>query len=132
MPLFLITFIFFISYIFYYITINSPSTCHEKIESEIISPNKKLKIVEITKNCGAITDYVNYVSIIHSHEDLKNLTEREKPIIFAVNYVNGQIKTEWISNGNIFIHHSPQAEIYVKEYMTKGVSIEYGFLKENR
>ena len=87
--------------------------CGNEIYKEIYSPDKSLKAVIFSRNCGATTDYGTQVSILDHNEKLKNM----KGDVFNT---DGHAKNsapiiKWINNNQLNIRQRPNKQIYLAE-----------------
>lgn len=105
--------------------------CKNTIIEEILSPDKKNKIVIFTRDCGATTGYSTQVSLLPQDDNLKN----DGGNIFIADTDHGKapagpaggpmIIAAWESNDKIKLKYNEQARIFKAEEEFKGIKINY-------
>lgn len=63
--------------------------CADKLESEVVSPDKILKATSLVRNCGATTDFSTIVAVHRSDN-----TYRDEDIVFVVKG-RGPLHLKW-------------------------------------
>jgi len=107
--------------------------CGNRISKEITSPDKKLKAVIFTRDCGATTGFSSQLSIIGYFDKLKN----EKGNVLIISDKEDQledgsaaINAEWNGNNELIIYFNLAAETSKKEARVDDVKISYKQLAE--
>lgn len=107
--------------------------CGNKILKEITSPDKKLKAVIFTRDCGATTDFSSQLSIIDYSDNLENetgniliISDKEyKPETGVAN-----VNAEWNGNNELIIYFDTKVESFLKMTEMGSVKIIYRQLDE--
>ncbi len=109
--------------------------CSNNILKEIISPDKKLKAIIFTRDCGATTGFSSQLSIVDYSDHLENekgntliISDKESDPETETGSVN--VNAEWNGNNELTIYFNLKAETFNKKNDTKGVKITYRQLGE--
>jgi len=90
---------------FVFLMKNSSNICSNGIHKEIYSPDRSLKAVIFTRNCGATTNYSTQVSIIEKEETLKN--ESGNVYIVDGQALKSSPKISWVDKSHLNIKPRP-------------------------
>jgi hypothetical protein len=114
---------------------NPRDMCGNNISKEITSPDKKLKAIIFTRDCGATTGFSSQLSIIDYSEQLENkagntliISDKELDPETETGGVN--VNAEWNGNNELIIYFNLKAETLKKKNDIKGVKITYRELSE--
>ena len=102
--------------------------CDNKISKDISSPDKKLKAVIFTRDCGATTGYSSQLSIIDYSDKLED--EKGNVLIISDKEVGEEtggadLNAEWNGNNELIIYFNLEAETFKKKDYIDGVKITY-------
>lgn len=75
----------------------SSDLCSDTVEKEIFSPDKKIKSVYYTKDCGATTNYSSQIKLVKS-----NIINSDKLIFIADGYY-GTLNMNWKDDNNLIV-----------------------------
>lgn len=96
----------------------------------VYSPNKNLKVIVFTRDCGATTGFSTHVSLLKSSQNLEN----EGGNLFAADFdrtqqksaaPSPQVSLRWLSNTQLEIQHSDNIRTFRKVENDKGVHVVY-------
>lgn len=131
-PIVLVLGIFILFHLF-----DTTGLCANKVFKEVFSPNKKIKAVLFSRDCGATTDFSTQISIMHQYESLKN---KETGNLFISDSDHGKaprgitggspVKIDWITDDSIHITYHSDARIFKKIMKCKGIKIGYSSLSD--
>lgn len=93
--------------------------CGNEVIEETYSPDKALKAVIFSRDCGATTATSTHLSILPANKDLEN----ESGNTFVVN--DGQIRIEWQSSTQLTIYGDSVANTFERKDQVEGVRIAY-------
>lgn len=105
--------------------------CENRLIQEDFSPNKKLKTMTFSVDCGATTGFSTQISIVNSDYELE---KSDKGNIFIADSDHGkansngeiiQLKAKWIDNETLQIEYAKNARIFKNKTSKKGVRIIY-------
>lgn len=111
--------------------------CGSHLAESKLSPNRKLKILVFSVNCGAISDFTTQISIVESDYKLQNndvgniLSADSDHGIAKMNESKEiiELKTKWLNNQAIEIEYPENARIFKSEENKDGVQITYKKIK---
>jgi hypothetical protein len=99
------------------------SSCLPKCGNDTInqfeSPDKKLKIVLFSRNCGATTGFNLQAYLLNSGEKLPNKGGN----IFITD--SGLVNVAWVSNNEVLVHFDKDVRIYKQEPERSNVNFKY-------
>ncbi|MBT1695985.1 hypothetical protein KK083_03795 [Fulvivirgaceae bacterium PWU4] len=93
--------------------------CSNEVIEETYSPNKALKAVIFSRDCGATTSASTQLSILKADKSLEN----ENGNTFIVN--DGQIEIEWRSSTELTVYIDILANTFERQDQVEGVRITY-------
>lgn len=97
--------------------------CSNTIDSTMVSPNGKRKIVMFDRDCGATTGNSTQISLLSASKNLSNISGN----IFVSD--RGNVKMQWLSDKEILITYPSDLTIFSRIDSFSDVSIRYNFVK---
>lgn len=83
--------------------------CGNRVDYEVVSPDKQLKAVQFTRDCGATTSLSSQISILNQGTALPN----ESGNVFVSE--GGIAKVRWINNRKLAIDYYESCQVFHKE-----------------
>ncbi len=105
--------------------------CGNKLIETSYSPNKELKILIFSVDCGATTGFSTQMSLVDSDYELD---KNDNGNIFVADSNHGkantngeliQLKIKWIDNENVEVYYAKNARVFKDKSSKKGVEILY-------
>jgi Family of unknown function (DUF5412) len=105
--------------------------CGNHLVQQSLSPNKNLKVIIFSVDCGATTGFSTQISVVNSDYILE---KNEKGNVFIADDDHGKSKTngeiidlnvKWVDNDNIIIEYDKNARVFKDKSSKKGVNITY-------
>jgi hypothetical protein len=109
--------------------------CGNQVIEEVRSPNKKLKAIIFTRDCGATTGFSTQLSIIENDDQLENetgntfiLSDKAKGPVFD----NGgsKIRVTWTDNNTLIVYFDKTTYVGRQKAEVDDVKIHYELLVE--
>jgi hypothetical protein len=109
--------------------------CGNQIVEEIPSPNKKLKAIIFTRDCGATTGFSTQLSILEIDDELENetgntfiLSDKAKGPVFD----NGgsKIKVIWVNDNSLTVYFDRRTDVGKQEEEVEDIEVTYERLRE--
>jgi hypothetical protein len=85
--------------------------CGNEIQSQALSPDKRLKVVVFRRSCGATTGWSTHVSVLNSWDTLSN---GEAGNVFGMD-ADAKVKANWETNTNVKISHPGGSEVFTQK-----------------
>lgn len=83
--------------------------CGNRIDTQIVSPDKELKAVVFTRDCGATTSYSTQISVLNSGDTLPN----EAGNVFIID--SGSARVYWKNAQTLKIEYSDTSRVFKNE-----------------
>ena len=107
-----------------------PDLCSDKIISENLSPDRKVKAVIFSRDCGATTGFITHLAIVPIHESTKSATS-----VFVADTNRGMAKAgpgggpeflvKWESDSSLLVAYSSKARVAEQKLKFRGVTVKY-------
>ncbi|MDO9316501.1 MAG: hypothetical protein Q7T97_18360 [Burkholderiaceae bacterium] len=112
------------------------SLCGNRIVSEVIAPNKRLKATVFRRDCGATDGFSTQVSVISAFDQLPNKSGNA----FSADTNHGAapqaeadgpiVQVEWQSDNALVIRHHPAARVFTQRKEVDEVQLSYDRYKQ--
>jgi hypothetical protein len=104
---------------------NSCSLCGNEIQSEVVSPDGKMKAVIFERDCGATTSATTQISILGAHDGLPNEVGNAFVLDDEPKFL--KLKAVWTSPRKLeFFYHPRSGKIFKLEHH---INVSTGFFK---
>jgi hypothetical protein len=111
------------------LTINScgsDATCANEVIEEVHSPDRKLKVVIFSRDCGATTGTSTQLSVLQADTELKNEGGNTFAIDKGKASARGQeIEIEWNTNKRLTVYFDSLARTFEMKDKIEGIEIYY-------
>ena len=99
--------------------------CGNAEVKEYLSPDRTMKVVVFTRDCGATTDFSTQVSVVHASESVPNGGGNAFVVDSDHGHASRAVDVHWVDARTIELSHDVGARVFKAETSVSGIRIVY-------